>query len=293
MRRMPTTPEEAIEASDAIASDQLSKWGSAVRWPHERVARGDWTPVQWYDGAIAQIIATIEASNWLEPIGLRHKVGPAGQRIRDSYLKCEEGALGARRFFWSVSAKLRRAVQGSPEQWARPKPGKDRLAGRYWQRRSRFLVAVRFDTVAGRLTGLRATQPSIGSGWIPVDVKSDSIAQALAAWWNSTPVRLMLLNRRTKKLTYPNWSLAQLHEIRIPRPNRNTAWNALSAAFEQVCDIELLPMRRAAECRARQVLDEAAALALGVDPREVADWRQRLAREPTVAQERAPAPTDA
>ena len=257
------------------------------------MARGDWAPVQWYDGAIASIIRTIEASTQLEPIRTRHQVGPSGRRVRDSYRGCDEGALGAKQLFWSVSAKLRRTMGSSPELWARPKPRKGRLANQYWQRRSRFLVAERFDTVAGRVTGLRATQRSIGSGWIPVDVKSDSAARALAAWWNSTPVRLMLLNRRTKKLTYPNWSLAQLREIRIPKPNESAAWTALSTAFEQVCDNELLPMKRAAECPVRQVIDEAAALALGVDAREVAEWRQRLAREPTITNQRAPALTDA
>ena len=51
--------------------------------------------------------------------------------------------------------------------------------------------------------------------------------------------------------------------------------------------IPLLPMRHAQECVVRQVLDDAAALALGVGPAVLADWRRRLATEPTITNVRA------
>ena len=58
--------------------------------------------------------------------------------------------------------------------------------------------------------------------------------------------------------------------------------NALAAAYVKASDLELLPMREAEECRARRVLDRAAALALELDEAEIAEWRRRLAKEPTV-----------
>ena len=99
----------------------------------------------------------------------------------------------------------------------------------------------------------------------------------------------MLLNRRSKKLTYPAWSLEQLREIRIPKPD-NPAWGALKDAFDATCDEELLPMKQAEECAVRAVIDEAAALALGLAPDVLADWRRRLAAEPTVSNRPAPGP---
>ena len=96
----------------------------------------------------------------------------------------------------------------------------------------------------------------------------------------------MLLNRRGKTLTYPTWQVAHLREIRIPKPD-NPAWSSLRDAFDRVCDQELLPMRQAEECAVRQTIDEAAALALGVEPGVLADWRQRLAAEPTITNARA------
>ena len=44
----------------------------------------------------------------------------------------------------------------------------------------------------------------------------------------------------------------------------------------------LLPMCHAQECVVRQVLDDAAVLVLGVGPEVLADWRRRLATEPTI-----------
>ena len=97
----------------------------------------------------------------------------------------------------------------------------------------------------------------------------------------------MLLNRRARKLTYPVWQLAHLREIRIPKPD-NPAWSDLRNAFEEVKRVELLPMSQAERCQARLVLDRAAAKALDVSEDTMADWRKRLALEPTVSNKRAP-----
>ena len=123
---------------------------------------------------------------------------------------------------------------------------------------------------------------------MPVAVECEKRQKALAAWWNSTPVRLMLLNRRAQKLTYPTWQLAHLREIRIPKPD-NAAWAALTDAFDRTCDLELRPMREAGECEVRRIIDDAAAMALGVEPAVLEDWRSRLAAEPTVSNAQAAA----
>ena len=124
---------------------------------------------------------------------------------------------------------------------------------------------------------------------MPVSVEDEDRAKALAVWWNTTPTRLMLLNRRGKTLTYPTWQVAHLREIRIPRPD-NAAWNALRRAFDQVCDMELLRMQQAEVCTVRRIIDEAAAQALGVESEVLSDWRRRLAAEPTISNELAPPP---
>ena len=167
-----------------------------------------------------------------------------------------------------------------------PKPGKTGLAAKYAAQRSHMLVAMKMDTISGRLSGLWTETASFG-WWVPVAVEDDDTAKALAVWWNSTPARLTLLNRRARKLTYPIWQMTHLREIRIPKP-ANPAWTNLRDAFEQLKSVELLPMGRAEECPARRVIDRAAAKALGVAEDMIAEWRQRLAIEPTTSNRCAP-----
>ena len=282
LRRMPATAKEAIEAAEAIGAGSKA-WGSRTFWPQERMRAGDWTPVQWYDGYLAEAALEIERSPKLEPLALRHDVGPAGQRIRDTYQRCEEGEATVR-VFWSISSALRRKMHAEAEASCRAKRGKATLAAEYWHQRSHVLVAQRLNVVSGRLTALWTSSASVGSGWVPVRADTDDRTQALAAWWNSTPVRLMLLNRRTKTLTYPSWSLNQLREIRIPKPT-SPAWAALAAAYTEACQLEFLPMRHAEDCKARRIIDTAAMMALDADEAQLGEWRRNLSREPTVSNE--------
>ncbi|MCY4175134.1 MAG: hypothetical protein OXD37_02210 [Acidimicrobiaceae bacterium] len=191
--------------------------------------------------------------------------------------------------FWSASSKIRKTMRGEPEQAMAPRPGKERLAERYWAQRSKLLIANRHRTTNAVLTAVYSETPSVGSAWVPVAVSSDDEAKSLCVWWNSTPVRLMLFNRRSKTLDYPSWSLDQLRSVAVPSPS-NPAWGYLLAAYQQACDIELLPLRDGQRCEGRLIIDRAAARVLDVPEAEIADWRLRLAREPTISNQPADAP---
>ncbi len=184
--------------------------------------------------------------------------------------------------FWSASAKLRRTMRASPEQPIEPRPGKEQLAARYWAQRSKLLVSSRHRTTNALLTAVYSETPAVGSAWVPVAVREDDEAKSLCAWWNSTPVRLMLFNRRSKTLDYPSWSLDQLRSVRVPSPV-NPGWGGLLAAYEEACDIELLPLRDGEQCEGRRIIDRAAAQVLGIPEATIADWRRRLACEPTIS----------
>lgn len=282
LRQMPATAKEALDAADAIAAGSET-WGNRTFWPADRIEAGDWTPVQWYDGSLAEAVRQIEDSPGLEPLSARHAVGPAGQRIQDAFRRCDPDAPGAVAGFHSVSSQIRRTMNGQNDVWYQPKPEKSRLAERYLAWRSRLLLPMRFRTTNGRLTAVRAPTPSFG-WWVPVEISDERTGTALVAWCNSTPVRLMLLNRRARTLTYPVWQLEHLRELRIPKPD-SFAWNALAAAYARVSDLELLPMHQADECPARKIIDRAAALALDADEAQLGEWRRKLASEPTVSNE--------
>ena len=51
-------------------------------------------------------------------------------------------------------------------------------------------------------------------------------------------------------------------------------------------------MRHAEECAVRHVIDEAASVALGVEPGVLADWRRLLAAEPIITNVRVAQASD-
>ncbi len=189
LRRMPATAKEAINAADAIAAGSEA-WGTRTFWSEERMRAGDWTPVQWYDASLAEAAREIEDSPGLEPLGVRHNVEPHGRRIQDAFRRCDPSAAGAVEGFHSVSAQLRRTMSGKNDVWYQPKQDKGRLAERYLAQRSHLLLPMRFRTTNGRLTAVWAPTPSFG-WWVPVAVENEHTGTALAAWCNSTPVRLI------------------------------------------------------------------------------------------------------
>ena len=290
LHKMPNNVEEAISVSDSISAGRAQEWGGVCVWPADRIQSGDWSPVQWLDGILAEVTHDLEESTLLQPISHRFEIGPDGRSVQDAYEIGDRETPGAVPGFHSVSGQLRQTMRGYADVWyvprRRPRRNMDRWIAQNSKQRSQFLITMRFDTIAGRVTGLWTSQPSFG-WWAPVAVGDEDIAKALAVWWNTTPVRLMLLNRRAQKLTYPTWQLAHLREICIPTEN-NPAWALLRTTFDQFCEQELLPMRQAEECLVRKAIDEVAAIAIDVDPDVLADWRRRLATEPTITN--APAP---
>ena len=296
LARMPghgKEPARAILDAQAAAEDILARqaggWGTVCQWPADRMKSGDWTAAQWYDGGLAEAARNVEHNALLEPAGLRYAIGPDGRSVQDAYEIGEPEDSGAIPGFHSVSGELRGTILGEADVWyiprRRPRRNMERWIEQTSTQRNHMLVAMKMNTMSGRLSGLWSETPSFG-WWVPVSVTDDDTAKALAAWWNSTPVRLMLLNRRARTLIYPMWQVAHLREIRIPKPD-NPAWSDLRNAFEEVKHVELLPMSQAERCQARLVIDRAAAKALGTSEDTMADWRRRLALEPTVSNKHA------
>ena len=106
--------------------------------------------------------------------------------------------------------------------------------------------------------------------------------QALCAWWNSTPGILTLLHARARKLTYPRYALESLRALLVPNPDRVDV-APLAKAFAASCAEPLRPWPQMHACPVRASLDQAAAQVLRVDGRTIADWRERIAREPTIS----------
>ena len=286
LAKMPTTAEQAVAAADAIASGRPGEWGRVCMWPADRIGASDWSPVQWFDGTLADAAYQLENHPDLVPAKHVLTTGATGQAAQDSWRRPAESAEGRPdqvRVFDSVSAKIRRRMLDEPEQSVVPGGRRAHLFENVLATSGHLMLVTRYNTNSGRLTALWSETATFGFGWIPASVMKGGHAyeQALCAWWNSTAGRVLLLNRRAKTLTYPKWSVEHLTSLPCPRPD-SLGSAALARAWKETCRMPLLPLCRGAECKVRRRLDEAAAVVIGVDPNILADWRQCLAAEPTI-----------
>ena len=283
LSKMPKKWEDAVEAADAISEGRIGEWGSVIRWPRSRVADGDWSPVQWFSGVLIDAILEIENLAGLEPLGVRHKTGPTERTAQDSWKKCKEkDDPRVVKIFASTSGQLRKTMAAEPEQWVVPGGRRAHLWQRVLQGKGQFFVATRIDTQSGRITALYSPRKTFGFGWLPVPTANEQESKALCAWWNSTPARLLLLNRRAKKLTYPKLSVKHIKSTLIPKLESSVI-DCLVSAYEQSCHMVFRKMKYGDEDEARRIVDDAAAEVAGLDKGKVAEWRHVLAQEPTVS----------
>ena len=308
LARMPSDPDEAILLSDLInRGESLNAWGTEFEWPEYRVRNGDWTAAQFYDGVLAEAIDILESlvGMYLVTASDRCQIEPEGRRVRDAFLsptrlgakynpnrnsprqpaEVPEGVEWAFPLLWAHPTDLQTTMQAKADVLGIPRKGMRRYAQENLApKANHLLIANRIYTHQVRISACYANEPLLGSAWIPVKMwdSSPELEKALCAWWNSTPGVLTLLHARSRKLTYPRYALASLRSLLIPDPS-NESILALADAFDQTSSKSLLPWPRMHECSTRPILDMAAARVLRMDGRRVADWRARIAREPTVS----------
>ena len=292
LARMPRDAHEAILLADLINRRlPIDDWGAEHWWPWTRIRAGDWTVAQFYDGGLAEAIHELAAlaGTSLAPAGELCHIEPAGERIRDAFLRdAPEYAPWTTPVLWDHATDRRTTMNTSADVLASPKPERERYARYLTKKAGRLLIANRLRTDTVRVTACRADQPLLGSSWVPVRPvqQNPDFERALCAWWNSTPGVLTLLHSRSKALDYTRYSLNALRALLVPNPGRTDIY-PLCEAFEHCCASSLLPWPQMHECPTRAMLDQAAAKVLHIDGRTIADWRQRIAREPTVS--KAPA----
>ena len=312
LARMPSNPHEAILLADLINGRKaLDDWGSEFDWPEYRVREGDWTAAQFYDGQLAEAVHILESLVGMHLVSASEvcQVEPEGRRVRDAFLtpmkssakyrpdrnsprqpaERPQGVNWAFPLLWEHPTDVQTTMAAKSDVLGVPRKGMRRYAEESLApKASRLLIANRIYTHQVRASACYASEPLLGSAWTPVRTQNSSaeIEKALCAWWNSTPGVLTLLHARARKLTYPRYALASLRALLVPDPGDQSI-RALSTAFDQTRDQTLLPWPQMNVCATRKVLDMAAARVLRMDGRMVADWRARIAREPTVSGKRA------
>ena len=114
------------------------------------------------------------------------------------------------------------------------------------------------------------------------------LCKAWCVWFNSTFGVIAILNTRQKKLTYPSFSLKGLRSLPVPCPEHFDA-ATLAAVFDARADDRLQALPRIHEDPVRCALDDAVIEAVpGLPAGEIAAWRQSIALEPSVNNEKDP-----
>ena len=319
LTRMPDNAHEALHLTDRIGrNEDLGEWGKEDEWPHDRMAEGDWSAVQFLDYGLSKAMSDLEALGKTRLTKAENLclIEPEGRRVRDAFLRppvvgqsgyadkqaeYEAAEAKARRkhpILWDHDTNLQQSMNGQPDD-SRGVPKPEKLAyaeGVLWPKASRLVLANRLRTNTIRATACYADNPLLGSAWVPVRGVPAAISnvvkdeeefhQAHSAWWNSSPGILTLLHTRAKDLSYPRYALASLRSLLIPNPrHEHVSLEPLTDAFRQYRHASLAPWPEMADCNVRKELDAAAAEVLGKPASRIAEWRRLIAKEPTVCQQ--------
>jgi len=274
--------------ADMINQDKISsEWGRECEWHWTRMRGGDWQAALFYDGALAEAYYDLAALNGtrLQLAGNTCAIEPDGRGVRDAFDRTQKSqAPWKMPVLWDHKTDIRVMMDAKPDVLATPKPHKEAYARSLKGKASRLLISNRLFTNAVRTSACYTEDPVLGSGWVPVTPLSThpNFAQALCAWWNSTPGILTMLHARSRKLTYPMYSLDLLRKLFIPNP-KTVDISPLVSAFARTRRQVLKPWKEMDTCPVRARIDEAAAQILHIDGAKIADWRRRITLEPTVS----------
>ena len=291
LNTMPKSSDEVVEWLEAVHAGTPHRFHSEFAWPRDRIAAGDWTPAQYYDGRFSEIAKKLNGNPVLSPLEYMAKIEPACQSIRAVFVNPSQATThGVFPILWNHKTNRQRSMHTYPDSRCNPKSGKEQfIQNSLWPKASRLLIAVRLRTNTVRTFAVFASEAILGQAWVPVTAIQSSansshegLLESWCAWFNSTPAAICLLNRRQKSLDYSHFSLEQLRKLPAPAPHNPEIFR-LYDAYRRLKTADLRPWPEMNKCPVRAELDEAACAVAQLDPRQVADWRERLVREPTIS----------
>ena len=289
LKRMPANIKEGLEAANEIMAGETGQWvASYYQHAENQIKAGEWRPCQWLDMALYEAAIEVERSPETVALSKNYKLGPPGQTIRGCFTT--KGAENsAYKVFWGRKNEYCKTMLTTPEQPIKEKPKHAGKIKKYHARAGNILLATMFNPQSNMLVARFCESPALGSMWVPIEASAElpkEHAQALCAWFNSIPGILGFLNNRSTKLTNASFSQETFQSLPVPDFNKVSPAKLITA-FEQVKNTEIKTLKVSTTDSTRCILDEAAAKTIGLDPEQVADWRERLAKEPTISKERA------
>ena len=288
--RNPSTVVAASALASALASDPAAAAGAAVvEWPASNMVAGDWSPVMFANPWLAAVAAQLRSGKLLKTVPLASvaSAGPAGQRIRDVFVRSDTGGVGGYDALWRNDTEATKTLISRPDFFAVAKPtGRDqRLAAKYWGQRGHLLISTDPRLTTMRVVAVHCDPPTLGSRWIPFTARAGTPevwSKATAVWLNSSLGVLATIAFSTHHTgSRPKVSLDAMRNLRVPDLTPEKA-AALAEVFEAHQDEELLRLYDSGADATRQALDTAVIDVLGADAETVTRVRNALAAEPSV-----------
>ena len=273
---------------DSIQSRKKNNLYTEILWSADKMRAGDWSPCQWLHPSLPDAVLRIENLPNLLVSGEHYDWSPDGQGVRgnfkwDNDIKINEDMARAEdsNLFRSINTDIMRSMNAEPETKAVPKTGKEQAAANDLAKADHVLVATRFSTTSTLLAAVYSERKALGSAFRPIGVYDKRIAKAYTAFLNSSFGVLQLLNRRSKKLSYPAFEAGHLKTLKLPDPEK-VDLDAIVRVFEEHKNTPLQRLRDCVTDKVRIALDYAVADALGVDRQLTHQWREWLAKEPSI-----------
>ena len=294
LRKLPSTANEAEACIAEIAEGTGQDWCRVFHWPRQFVARGDWTPVQFYDGSVYETFERLRTLPGLATLGSIATVQPGSESVSPSLVNPNEKEVDFDVYpvnypmMWNHDTYVRRTMHAEPECWTVPKPDKEvEVATKLWPKASQLLVARRVRTSTARTASIFASEPVLGSSWSPITPSSEvgddgDVMKAWCAYLNSSIGTLFFLLIRDHTLTYSRYNPGKLRSLLVPHPGICDI-QPLLRAYDDLQDKELKPWPAMDTDPNRCRLDDAVAEVLDLDMQEVSEWRQRIVAEPFVS----------
>ncbi|MDE2638750.1 MAG: hypothetical protein OXI30_20470 [Chloroflexota bacterium] len=289
----PATPADALGVARDIAEDRTENIkGTAQRWPHDRIAQGDWGGVQFLSPYLCEKFVELREDEFFAFRELGHiaQLGPAGQGVRGIFDRSEVPDKEAMVALWYHKTNITQKMRAQCDTYIKPKPGKVEQAADLWAKRGHMMLPFRIFLPTIRCMSVRLNQKALGSLWIPCKPRANKYAEvmlekALCAYFNSTIGILAILGDRTnKKPTYPQMSMYDLRRVIVPDfyALEASQVTALATAFDTLCNFTLLPLPQIMQDETRAALDRVVTDALDIMPEVVANIRRELSREPSI-----------
>ena len=292
----PEAPSDAIAIAWAIkdGTAQEKSLATVITWPRESVASGDWSAVQFLSQFLADRYSALRNGEVMKATELGKFTEWGSANIRTTFnrtgLPSDQGMTA----LWDHKTDSIRSIASQTDSYISAKSGKSDAAERLWRGRGRLLLPTRLRFNTTRALSVRLANPALGSAWVPCNpsikgFEPDLIEKCLALFLNSALGILSFMGARSnKELSYPQFSMYNLHRLTVPDFRRLDAStvHAMATDFDALSSSELKPLPDMNSCPTRMAIDASICDALDLDLDMISRIRESLAAEPSITGKR-------